>query len=86
MDAFERVTRNTVEVVTEDELRALLAKPTKKVYAGYEPSGEIHLGHLVTVNKLVDLQAAASRSRSFRRPPRLFNRKGTLEKSGTCRL
>jgi len=58
MDAFERVTRNTVEVVTEDELRALLAKPTKKVYAGYEPSGEIHLGHLVTVNKLVDLQAA----------------------------
>ena len=58
MDAYERVTRNTVEVVTDEDLRALLLQPTKRVYAGYEPSGEIHLGHLVTINKLVDLQAA----------------------------
>jgi len=56
MDAYALATRNTVEVVTDDELRELLAKEKKRVYAGYEPSGEIHLGHLVTVNKLIDLQ------------------------------
>lgn len=58
MDAYELVTRNTAEIVTEDELRALLNKPTKRVYTGYEPSGEIHLGHLVTINKLMDMKAA----------------------------
>ena len=31
---------------------------TKRVYTGYEPSGEIHLGHLVTINKLMDMKAA----------------------------
>jgi tyrosyl-tRNA synthetase len=29
-----------------------------KVYCGYEPSGEIHLGHLVTMMKLLDFQKA----------------------------
>ena len=50
MDAYALATRNTVEVVTTDELRELLKKDKKRVYAGYEPSGEIHLGHLVTVS------------------------------------
>jgi len=58
MDAYALATRNTVEVVTDEELREVLARPKKRVYAGYEPSGEIHLGHLVTVNKLVDLKHA----------------------------
>lgn len=81
MDAYERVTRNTVEIVTEDDLRSLLNKPTKKVYAGYEPSGEIHLGHLVTVNKLVDLQAAGFEVVVLLADVHAFlNRKGTMEK------
>ena len=58
MDAYELVTRNTAEIVTEDELRQLLNKPTKRVYTGYEPSGEIHLGQLVTINKLMAMKAA----------------------------
>ena len=58
MDAYELVTRNTAEIVTEDELRQLLNKPTKRVYTGYEPSGEIHLGHLVTIIKMMDMKAA----------------------------
>ncbi|HJJ47416.1 MAG TPA: tyrosine--tRNA ligase [Methanocorpusculum sp.] len=58
MDAFELATRNTAEIVTEAELRALLEKPVKSVYTGYEPSGEIHLGHLVTINKLMDMKKA----------------------------
>ena len=81
MDTYEQATRNTVEVVTEDDLRALLAKPHKKVYAGYEPSGEIHLGHLVTINKLVDLQAAGFEVTVLLADLHAFlNRKGTMEK------
>jgi tyrosyl-tRNA synthetase len=81
MDAYERVTRNTVEVVTDEDLRALLAQPLKNVYAGYEPSGEIHLGHLVTVNKLVDLQAAGFEVTVLLADVHAFlNRKGTMEK------
>jgi tyrosyl-tRNA synthetase len=57
-DPFQLATRNTVEVVTDEDLRLALAKEMPRCYAGYEPSGEIHLGHLVTVNKLMDLQAA----------------------------
>jgi tyrosyl-tRNA synthetase len=81
MDAYERVTRNTVEVVTDDDLRALLLQPTKRVYAGYEPSGEIHLGHLVTINKLVDLQAAGFEVTVLLADLHAFlNRKGSMEK------
>jgi tyrosyl-tRNA synthetase len=58
MDPYSLATRNTVEIITDGELRALLEKPEKRVYAGYEPSGEIHLGHLVTINKLIDLRKA----------------------------
>lgn len=81
MDTYERVCRNTVEIVTEDDLRALLARPHKKVYAGYEPSGEIHLGHLVTINKLVDLQTAGFEVTVLLADLHAFlNRKGTMEK------
>ncbi len=58
MDPYSLATRNTVEIITDGELRSLLEKPVKRVYAGYEPSGEIHLGHLVTINKLIDLKNA----------------------------
>jgi len=83
MDTHERVTRNTVEIVTEEELRSLLGQTQKKVYAGYEPSGEIHLGHLVTINKLVDLQAAGFEVTVLLADLHAFlNRKGTMEKVG----
>lgn len=56
---MELITRNVLEVVTEPELRELLETNDKpKAYVGYEPSGEIHLGHMMTVNKLIDLQQA----------------------------
>lgn len=57
MDPYERITRNTVEVITEEEVRALADAPEgKRVYVGYEPSGVLHLGHMLTANKLIDLQ------------------------------
>jgi tyrosyl-tRNA synthetase len=80
MDPYELATRNTVEVITDDELHRLLHKTHKKVYAGYEPSGEIHLGHLVTINKLIDLQEAGFSVVVLLADLHAFlNRKGTME-------
>ncbi|MFB6138481.1 MAG: tyrosine--tRNA ligase [Halobacteriaceae archaeon] len=59
MDAHDLITRNAAEVVTEAEGRALAEDPAgKRAYVGYEPSGVLHVGHLLTANKLVDLQEA----------------------------
>ncbi|MEM1593460.1 MAG: tyrosine--tRNA ligase [Archaeoglobaceae archaeon] len=62
MDLEEKIaliSRNAEEIVTLEELKKLLeAKEKPRAYVGYEPSGEIHLGHLITVNKLKDLQKA----------------------------
>ncbi|MFB6168928.1 MAG: tyrosine--tRNA ligase [Haloferacaceae archaeon] len=59
MDAYERISRNAAEVVTEEEVRELAADPEgRRAYVGYEPSGVLHVGHMLTANKLIDLQAA----------------------------
>ncbi|PGF16840.1 tyrosine--tRNA ligase [Natrinema sp. CBA1119] len=59
MDAYELLTRNVEEAVTDEEVRDLAAEPEgKRAYVGYEPSGVLHLGHLLTANKLIDLQEA----------------------------
>lgn len=80
MDSFELAIRNTVEVVTEDELRSVMAQPEKSVYAGYEPSGEIHLGHLVTINKLMDLKEAGFKVVVLLADLHAFlNQKGTMD-------
>ncbi|MDD1728724.1 MAG: tyrosine--tRNA ligase [Methanospirillum sp.] len=80
MDPYSLAVRNTVEIVTEEELRELLKKQGRKVYAGYEPSGEIHLGHLVTINKLIDLRDAGFEVIVLLADLHAFlNRKGTME-------
>jgi len=59
MDVYERITRNAPEVVTEEEGRELAADPEgKRAYVGYEPSGVLHIGHMLTATKLMDLQEA----------------------------
>lgn len=62
MDFEERlslVKENTAEIITEEEIRVLLeTKDHPIVYCGYEPSGAVHLGHLVTITKLLQLQKA----------------------------
>lgn len=51
--------RNTVEVVTEDELAQLVKKKKSPVtYCGYELSGQVHIGHMVAASKQLDLQEA----------------------------
>jgi len=57
METAERldlVTRHTQEVVTTEELEALLADGTPSAYIGYAPTGEMHIGHFTTMRKLAD--------------------------------
>ena len=57
MDKLELAMRNTEEIVTVDELKGLLELPRRpRAYVGYETSGKVHLGHMLTANKLLDLQ------------------------------
>jgi tyrosyl-tRNA synthetase len=59
MDAHDLLTRNAAEVVTEDEVETLADDPEgKRAYIGYEPSGVLHIGHMLGANKLIDLQDA----------------------------
>ena len=58
-ERFSLIKKNTEEIVTEEELKALLKKKKNpRVYCGYEPNGPLHLGHFVTITKLLDLQKA----------------------------
>jgi len=57
----EAILENSEEILTKEDLARLLE--TKKsneirAYCGYEPSGPIHLGHLVTLMKLKQLHDA----------------------------
>ncbi len=62
MDHDERlalVTRLAEEVVTVDEVDALLGREgTPHAYVGYAPTGEMHIGHFTTMRKLADFQEA----------------------------
>jgi len=81
MDRLELIKRNVQEIVTEEELEKLLAtreKPT--AYVGYEPSGKVHMGHVLTVNKLIDLQKAGFEITVLLADVHAYlNQKGTLE-------
>ncbi|MBI4043681.1 MAG: tyrosine--tRNA ligase [Candidatus Diapherotrites archaeon] len=58
-ERLELIQRNTAEIITLPEMRALLERKKKpRVYCGYEPSGPMHVGHFVTCTKLLDLEKA----------------------------
>jgi tyrosyl-tRNA synthetase len=57
MGSEELILRNVVDAMTEEEISELAANASgKRAYVGYEPSGVLHLGHMLTANKLIDLQ------------------------------
>ncbi len=62
MDVEERVARvvrHTAEVVTADEVRELFSRQERpKAYIGFEPSGALTIGHLITARKILDLAEA----------------------------
>ncbi len=55
---FELIKKNTVEIVSEEEMKKVLGKKKPSVYCGYEPNGPMHLGHFVTITKLMDFEKA----------------------------
>ena len=81
MDRLELVIRNAEEIVTLDELKALMEeKGQPRAYVGYEPSGKVHMGHMLTANKLIDLQTAGFQVVVLLADLHAYlNEKGTLE-------
>lgn len=66
-DRLALVLRNVAEpleefVMTIDEIRELLRYGKHNTYVGYEPSGPIHLGTLITIYKLADMIEAGFHS------------------------
>ncbi len=62
MDAdkrFELITRNTAEVLTEDDLRKSLAsKKRLSTYLGIATTGPFHMGYLIPLGKMFDFANA----------------------------
>jgi tyrosyl-tRNA synthetase len=54
----EKIMRNAIEVIDESELDELIKKGRGSVYCGYETSGQVHVGTMVTVQKLKEFQQA----------------------------
>ncbi len=80
-EKIELIKQDIVEIVTEQELENLLKKKKKlSVYCGYELSGAMHLGHFVTILKLIDFQKAGFDIKVLLADVHSFlNRKGSEE-------
>src|SRR5660397_92665 len=81
MDKLALITRNTEEIVTKEELKALVnSEKPPTAYVGYEPSGKIHMGHGLTVNNLLDLQQAGFKITVLLADVHAYlNEKGTMD-------
>ena len=80
-EKFNLIKRNTAEIISEEGLKKLLKEKKKPVvYCGYEPNGPMHLGHFVTITKLIDLEKAGFKVKILLADVHAFlNRKGTEE-------
>jgi tyrosyl-tRNA synthetase len=77
---MENIKRGTLEVVTEEELIDKIKKDKPIAYIGYEPSGSVHLGHAITVKKMIDLQNAGFKVKILLADLHAYlNGKGSLE-------
>jgi tyrosyl-tRNA synthetase len=77
---MENIKRGTLEVVTEEELKDKIKKDKPVAYIGYEPSGSVHLGHAITVKKMIDLQNAGFKVKILLADFHAYlNGKGSLE-------
>jgi len=54
MDKIEKLTSNTEEIVTLEELKRVVDKKKPKAYIGFEPSGSVHIGWKICTNKIND--------------------------------
>jgi len=63
---MELATRNALEIVTESELRTLFeTNDSPRAYIGYEPSGYVHVGQVITSSKISELQEAGVKMTIF---------------------
>ena len=82
-EKIELIEQGTLEIVDVDELKDVLKKEQPVAYTGYEPSGKIHLGHALTIEKLKTLQRLGFKIKILLADYHAFlNRKGTLEEIG----
>ena len=59
IDRFNLIKQNTVEILTDDELKKLLqSKKNPSAYWGIAPTGPVHMGYLATLGKIFDLNKA----------------------------
>jgi len=80
-ERFALIKQNTSEIITEEELLKIIREKKKPVvYCGYEPSGPMHLGHFVTITKLMDFEKAGFEVKILLADIHAFlNRKGDEE-------
>lgn len=77
---LELVCRGALEIVTPEELTGKIKKDDKTAYIGFEPSGKIHLGHAITIRKMIDLQEAGFKVKILLADLHAYlNGKGSLE-------
>lgn len=77
---LELVCRGALEIVTPEELAGKIKKDDKTAYIGFEPSGKIHLGHAITIRKMIDLQEAGFKVKILLADLHAYlNGKGSLE-------
>ncbi|MCK4327238.1 MAG: tyrosine--tRNA ligase [Candidatus Diapherotrites archaeon] len=53
-ERYALVSRNTEEIITEEELKEACAAKKPSAYIGYAPTGMLHVGHLVPLLKTAD--------------------------------
>lgn len=58
MVELNRIIRNTEEIVTHDELKMLIEEKKPSAYIGIEPSGLVHIGSIICIEKVKDLLEA----------------------------
>jgi tyrosyl-tRNA synthetase len=78
---LEIIKTNVAEIIKEEELQEIIKTKSKPVvYCGYEPNGPMHLGHFVTITKLMDFEKAGFHVKILLADVHAFlNRKGTEE-------
>jgi tyrosyl-tRNA synthetase len=60
-EKLKLITRNLEEILTEEDLNKLIDSGTPlKHYIGFEISGKFHIGYLLVLNKVKDLQEAGA--------------------------
>ncbi|MDR2624452.1 MAG: tyrosine--tRNA ligase [Methanobrevibacter sp.] len=79
-EKIEIIKKGTLEIINSEELNGKIEKKAPIAYTGYEPSGKIHLGHLITVIKLKQLQDIGFKIKILLADYHAYlNGKGTIE-------